>query len=92
MPKGADKKQSEMLKKDLASALKKLEVLGELITICSSCNKKVKIGNGHWFLLEEHISKYTDALLSHGICPECAEKTLEDFKKYAKENGITVKE
>jgi len=41
-----------------------------LVLICAKC-KKIRDGKGSWIRLEGEIESYTDALFSHGLCPEC---------------------
>ncbi|MEM9595757.1 MAG: two-component regulator propeller domain-containing protein [Acidobacteriota bacterium] len=50
-----------------------LKVLRGLLPICASC-KKIRDGEGEWETLETYLNTHSDAQLSHGICPECANK------------------
>lgn len=43
-----------------------------LIPICSFC-KKIR-DEGRWISLEAYVSNHSEAMLSHGLCPECREK------------------
>ena len=43
------------------------------LVICMYCHK-IQDEPGHWERVEEFISARIDALLSHGVCPECIEK------------------
>jgi len=40
-----------------------------LIPICSFC-RKIRDG-GEWISLESYVSNHSEAMLSHGLCPEC---------------------
>lgn len=54
-----------------------------LVPICSNC-KKIRDDEGYWNNLESYIEKHTDALFSHGLCLECAEKLYGDKEWYKK--------
>jgi PAS domain S-box-containing protein len=74
---------------DLKEAFDNVKKLSGLLPICASC-KNILDEKGQWNSLESYISKHSEALFTHGICPECT-KTLypehyEDIMK-RKENG-----
>lgn len=64
----------------LQTALKEINTLRGIIPICSYC-KKIRDEGGSWNQLEKYISAHSDALFSHGICPECYKKCTDDLKK-----------
>jgi len=66
--------------KELESALAKVTELEGLIPICAYC-KKVRDDKNYWHQVEEYVSVRSGALFSHGVCPACAERLLENFKK-----------
>lgn len=68
-------KKNEALK----LALENIKTLGGLIPICSFC-KKIRDDQGYWNKLESYIQKNSDAMLSHGICPECFESHYSDVE------------
>jgi hypothetical protein len=47
-----------------------VKTLTGLLPICMHC-KRIRDDEGYWARIEEYISAHTDALFSHGICPEC---------------------
>lgn len=55
---------------ELKQAMADIKTLSGLIPICSSC-KKVRDDDGFWNQIESFISEHSDAMFSHGICPEC---------------------
>ncbi len=65
--------EKERLLKDLQEALANVKTLKGLIPICAWC-KKIRDDTGYWQQLEAYLREHSDAELSHGICPECAEK------------------
>ena len=66
---------------ELQKTLSEVKTLRGFPPICSSC-KKIRDDTGYWNRLEAYIHKHTDAQLSHGICPDCAEKLYPDLKIY----------
>jgi len=62
--------------------LKEIKFLEGFLPICSHCHK-IRDGK-EWASLEEYISHNSEALFSHGICPECEKKYYGKFKKETK--------
>jgi PleD family two-component response regulator len=60
----------------LEAALKRIKQLEGIIPICSYCNK-VRDDKSTWTQLEWYVAEHTDALFSHGMCPECFEVQLK---------------
>ncbi len=58
---------------ELEEAMEHIKTLQGLLPICMHCHK---IRNDHecWERLEDYLSKNLDVMLSHSLCPECAEK------------------
>ncbi|MFH0992215.1 MAG: response regulator [bacterium] len=56
-----------------------LHQLQSLLTICSWC-KKVK-DNDAWYDLTSYINQKTGTSFTHGICPVCSERALNELKK-----------
>jgi len=67
----------ERLIQELTAALAEVKTLSGLLPICSSC-KKVRDDSGYWDRIESYISRHSSATFSHGMCPDCAIKVLED--------------
>jgi PAS domain S-box-containing protein len=81
--------ERESLIQALQEALARVKVLSGMLPICASC-KKIRDDKGYWNQLEIYISEHSDALFSHGICPDCLEKTyaeLEALKSEAPGRG-----
>lgn len=74
-------KEREILIEQLQTALAEIKTLSGMLPICCSC-KKIRDDKGYWNQLETYISDHSDALFSHGYCPECAEKFFEDIDKF----------
>ncbi|MDD2850625.1 MAG: PAS domain S-box protein [Desulfuromonadaceae bacterium] len=63
----------------LEAALIKVRLLEGIIPICMYC-KKIRDDKQGWSQIERYITEHSDAQFSHGICPECFEKTMEEMK------------
>ncbi|MEJ5300635.1 MAG: MASE3 domain-containing protein [Thermodesulforhabdaceae bacterium] len=66
-------RQLKKEKESLESALKEVRTLQGLLPICSFC-KKIRDDEGYWHNLENYISSKTEAMFSHGLCPDCLNK------------------
>ena len=75
--------QQQTLISRLEEALSEIKTLKGCIPICASC-KKIRDDEGYWNQLEAYIGKYTDAVFTHGLCPECVEKYKVEMKKLSK--------
>lgn len=62
----------------LREALEKVKTLRGFIPICASC-KKIRDDHGYWSQVEAYISKHSEAVFSHGICPDCAHRLYPEF-------------
>ena len=61
----------ESRKRELEEALSKVKTLSGLIPICSFC-KKIRNDQGFWDRVESYLQKHSDAMFTHGLCPDCA--------------------
>jgi len=77
--------EREKLITELQESLLKVKTLRGLIPICASC-KKIRNDKGYWDDVESYVSKHSDAVFSHGICPDCLEKLYPEQYKRLKEN------
>lgn len=74
---------------ELREANEKIRTLSGLIPICSVC-KKIRNDNGYWEGLEQYIAEHSDAMFSHGYCPECGKvmmQKIDSRKKAGKDNS-----
>ncbi len=63
-------------KEELEAALERVKLLEGIIPICAYC-KKIRNDQQSWQQLETYISAHSEAVFSHGACPDCAAKLLE---------------
>jgi len=74
--------EKEKLIADLQEALTSIKVLKGLIPLCAWC-KKVRDDKGYWKKVERYIEEHSDASFTHGICPQCLQKTdPETYEEY----------
>jgi len=61
-------------------------MLEGLLPICSYC-KKIKEGpledpeKGEWVKIEQYIKARSNADFSHGVCPDCFKKMMEEIDR-----------
>jgi DNA-binding response OmpR family regulator len=56
-----------------------IKQLSGLLPICCVC-KKVRDDQNYWQQVESYISKRTDARFSHGYCPDCFKKAMQELE------------
>lgn len=57
---------------------KQVKDLGGLLPICGMC-KSVRDDTGYWSQLEDYLRRNSDAMVTHGICPHCADEHYGDI-------------
>ena len=62
---------------ELKRAREEIRTLRGIIPICAKC-KKIRDDEGYWKQIETYIEKHSDALFSHGLCPECSKDIYGD--------------
>ncbi len=70
------KQQNALLtqqKEALEATLGRVKRLEGLISICMYC-KKMRSEDHTWQQLEQYIGEHSDAVFSHGLCPDCFEQ------------------
>ncbi len=53
--------------------------LESLLPICMGC-KKVRQDKEYWQTIEQYLETHLDIDLSHGLCPECLERTKQEWR------------
>jgi hypothetical protein len=85
MVKALDENQKLLRKKieELEQSLAHIKKLEGILPICAYC-KKIRVESpepeqkDRWVQIENYISDSTEARFSHGVCPECYKKILEE--------------
>jgi len=70
--------ERQRLMTELKTALDHIKQLQGMLPICSVC-KNIRDDKGYWNRIESYISKHSEVVFSHGICPECAKKLYPDL-------------
>jgi hypothetical protein len=67
--------QRELAKKnaELREALNRIKTLEGVIPICMHCHN-IRDDKDTWQKLERYLSEHSDAMFSHGLCPDCLSK------------------
>lgn len=60
----------------LQEAMDHVKTLQGLIPICSYCHR-IRTDQAAWERIETYVEAHSDALFSHGICPECMQANFE---------------
>ena len=66
---------------ELEDALTHIKRLQGILPICSYC-KKVRNDRNYWQQVESYFSEHADVLFSHGICPECLPRAMEEVQQF----------
>jgi phosphoserine phosphatase RsbU/P len=61
----------------LEEALARVKQLQGLLPICSYC-KKIRNDKNYWQQVEGFIKDHSEAQFTHGICPDCYEKIMQE--------------
>jgi hypothetical protein len=70
--------EKERLILELGNALAQVKKLSGFLPICASC-KKIRDDKGYWRQVEEYLSEHSEALFSHGICPDCMRSLYPEY-------------
>lgn len=65
-------------KSELEAALDRVKRLEGFISICMEC-KKIRTEGNVWQQLEQYIGEHSDAIFSHGLCPDCMNKAMKNL-------------
>ena len=63
-------------KAELQATLARVRRLEGMLSICMQC-KKIRTQNNDWHQLEQYIGENSDAVFSHGLCPDCLGKAMK---------------
>ena len=56
------------------------------VTVCSYC-RKVQVHERAWERMDTFFSPRLHATLSHGVCPDCGERVMRDYRCGKKNAG-----
>jgi sigma-B regulation protein RsbU (phosphoserine phosphatase) len=63
---------------ELQAALTSVKQLSGLLPICSYC-KRIRSDKDYWEQVDSYIAHHSEAEFSHGICPTCYTKVMEEL-------------
>ena len=69
--------------KELEQALSQVKQLQGMLPICSYC-KKIRNDQNYWQRVEGYISDHADVEFSHGICPDCHSRVMDELAETRK--------
>lgn len=64
--------------RELEAALAHVKQLQGLLPICCYC-KKIRDDRNYWHEVEAYIAQHSQAKFTHGICPECYQKVVQQI-------------
>jgi hypothetical protein len=70
---------------ELRDALQRIRSLGTLLHVCGSCKDVREVG-GEWRPVEHFLGERLGVRFSHGLCPDCGRRLLEELDR----NGAEV--
>ena len=75
--------------RELEEAVSQVRQLQGILPICSYC-KKIRDDQNYWQGVENYISNHSEALFSHGICPDCYSNIVESqMESHKRQKGRT---
>ena len=69
----------EARNRELKTAMGTIKTISGIVPLCAWCSKKIKDDSGAWVNLEDFFEGHSDAKISHGMCPKCAEKVKNNL-------------
>lgn len=70
---------------ELTEALGRVKTLTGLLPICASC-KRIRDDHGYWQQVEAYVAEHSEAVFTHGICPECFTAAKAQIGKHGDQN------
>lgn len=70
--------EKEGLIRELHNKINEVNTLRGILPLCSFC-KKIRDDKGYWEQVDVYIHKYSQADISHSVCPECAKEQYPDL-------------
>ncbi len=76
----AEKEKEKIIGK-LQKTLEEIRSLRGILPICSKC-KNIRNDEGYYEQIESYIQNHSEAVFSHGLCPECSDELYGDKAWY----------
>jgi len=71
--------EQRQLSQRLFAAASEVRRLSGMLPICASC-KRIRDDRGYWEQVETYISKHSEIVFSHSLCPQCASNYAKHFE------------
>ncbi len=71
--------EHEMAQEALLKAFDEIKTLRGIVPICANC-KKIRDDKGYWNQVEVYVRDHTEAVFSHGLCPDCVKELYPDLQ------------
>ncbi len=75
--------QRKFLIQELRQKIEEIKTLRGLLPTCMHCHK-IRDDDGYWERFERYISKHSEAIFSHGVCPECLQEHYPEAYELSK--------
>ena len=85
--KEADRRRDSRIRQ-LSEELAEMKGLHGILPICASC-KCVRGDDGVWEQIDSYLTRHTDLLFSHGLCPDCTRAYSEKLEMDLSQRGST---
>jgi hypothetical protein len=76
----AVEREKEELIRELQRVLSEVKTLRGFLPICANC-KKIRDDEGYWQQIEQYVEEHSEAVFSHGLCPDCADSLYPGLRK-----------
>jgi len=63
---------------ELKRAREEIKTLRGFLPVCANC-KSIRDEEGVWRKMEDYIASHSDAVLSHGLCPDCLRRFYPEY-------------
>ena len=73
-------RERRQLNRRLMDAALEVKALSGMLPICAAC-KRVRDDQGYWEQVESYISRRSEVVFSHSLCPECAAVYAQELEK-----------
>lgn len=60
---------------ELQASMSEVRTLRGILPICAKC-KKIRDDRGLWKQMEDYVTQHSDAMFSHGLCPDCVDAMM----------------
>jgi sigma-B regulation protein RsbU (phosphoserine phosphatase) len=70
--------ERQLLSRRLSVATNEVRALSGMLPICAAC-KRIRNDKGYWEQVESYLTKHSEVVFSHSLCPECVQAYERQF-------------